>query len=54
MTLRLYALSCGWLSAPLGLLLEGESGAIRIPFPAIWSSTRAAGCCSTAASTPAC
>ena len=33
MTLRLYALSCGWLSAPLGLLLEGESGAIRIPVP---------------------
>ena len=33
MTLRLYAMTCGWLTAPLGLLLEGESGDIRIPVP---------------------
>ena len=33
MTLRLYAMTCGWLTAPLGLLLEGEHGDIRIPVP---------------------
>jgi len=33
MTLRLYPMTCGWLTAPLGLLLEGESGEIRIPVP---------------------
>ena len=33
MTLRLHAMTCGWLTAPLGLLLDGEQGDIRIPVP---------------------
>ena len=33
MSLRLYAMTCGWLTAPLGLLLAGETGEIRIPVP---------------------
>lgn len=34
MSLRLFALPCGWLDSDLGLFLEGERGAIRIPVPA--------------------
>ena len=33
MSVRLYAMTCGWLTAPLGLLLDGEKGDIRIPVP---------------------
>jgi glyoxylase-like metal-dependent hydrolase (beta-lactamase superfamily II) len=33
MTLRLYALTCGWMTLPLGALLEGEAGELRIPVP---------------------
>lgn len=32
--LRLYAFTCGWLTAPLGAFLEGETGEIRVPVPA--------------------
>jgi N-acyl homoserine lactone hydrolase len=31
---RLFAFTCGWLSAPLGLFLEGEHGRLRVPVPA--------------------
>jgi N-acyl homoserine lactone hydrolase len=34
MTLRLFALPCGWLESDLGLFLKGERGAIRVPVPA--------------------
>jgi glyoxylase-like metal-dependent hydrolase (beta-lactamase superfamily II) len=34
MTLRLFALPCGWLESDLGLFLAGERGAIRVPVPA--------------------
>ncbi len=33
MTIRLFALPCGWLEADLGLFLEGEAGKIRVPVP---------------------
>ncbi len=33
MSLRLRALTCGWLSGPLGLFLRGETGRIRVPVP---------------------
>jgi glyoxylase-like metal-dependent hydrolase (beta-lactamase superfamily II) len=32
-TPRLYALTCGWMTLPLGALLEGEPGEVRIPVP---------------------
>ena len=32
--MRLHAFTCGWLSAPLGLFLEGEHGRLRVPVPA--------------------
>ncbi len=32
--MRLFAFTCGWLSAPLGLFLEGEHGRLRVPVPA--------------------
>ncbi len=34
MMLKLYAMTCGWLTMPLGDILEGEAGMIRIPVPA--------------------
>jgi N-acyl homoserine lactone hydrolase len=33
MEVRLRAFTCGWLSGPLGLFLENEPGAIRVPVP---------------------
>jgi N-acyl homoserine lactone hydrolase len=32
--MKLFALTCGWLSGDLGLFFAGESGKIRIPVPA--------------------
>jgi len=34
MQLRLFALPCGWLETDLGMFLEHERGAIRVPVPA--------------------
>ena len=34
MTLKLYAITCGHLTAPLGHLMEGGEGAARLPIPA--------------------
>ena len=31
--MRLHAFTCGWLSSPLGLFLEGEHGRLRAPVP---------------------
>jgi len=31
--LRLYAITCGWLTASIGNLIEGEQGHIRVPVP---------------------
>ncbi len=31
--LRLYAMTCGWLTAPTALFLAGEKGRLRIPVP---------------------
>ena len=31
--LRLYAMTCGWLTAPTALFLAGEEGTLRIPVP---------------------
>jgi N-acyl homoserine lactone hydrolase len=33
MSLRLYAINCGWQTGPLGLFLAGEHGRIRVPTP---------------------
>ena len=33
MSLRLYAINCGWQTGPLGLFLGGEHGRIRVPTP---------------------
>jgi glyoxylase-like metal-dependent hydrolase (beta-lactamase superfamily II) len=33
MSLRLFALPCGWLEASLGAFVEGERGTIRVPVP---------------------
>ncbi len=33
MSLRLYAMTCGWITLPLGALLEGEDGEILVPVP---------------------
>ena len=33
MTVRLFALTCGWLTGPLGGFLEGERGRLRVPVP---------------------
>ena len=33
MTLRLYAMTCGWLTMRLGDMLEGETGVLKIPIP---------------------
>jgi N-acyl homoserine lactone hydrolase len=32
-SIRLFALPCGWLEADLGMFLDGASGAIRVPVP---------------------
>jgi glyoxylase-like metal-dependent hydrolase (beta-lactamase superfamily II) len=32
-SVRLRALTCGWLTGPLGLFLRGETGRIRVPVP---------------------
>ena len=34
MSLKLYALTCGWLEGDLGHLMEGGEGRIRLPIPA--------------------
>ncbi len=31
---RLFAFTCGWLTGPLGLFLDGEHGRLRVPVPA--------------------
>jgi len=33
MAIRLFAMTCGWLTGPLSNFLEGESGRIRVPVP---------------------
>jgi len=33
-TLRLHAFTCGWLTGPTGLFLDGEEGRLRVPVPA--------------------
>jgi N-acyl homoserine lactone hydrolase len=33
MTLNVYAFTCGWLTLPMGLLLEGEKGSLTVPVP---------------------
>ncbi len=33
MTVRLFALTCGWLTGPLENFLEGEPGRLRVPVP---------------------
>ena len=32
--MRLFALTCGWLTGPAGLFLAGERGRLRVPVPA--------------------
>jgi N-acyl homoserine lactone hydrolase len=32
--MRLFAFTCGWLTGPTGLFLEGEHGSLRMPVPA--------------------
>lgn len=32
--MRLFAFTCGWLTGPTGLFLDGEHGTIRMPVPA--------------------
>jgi N-acyl homoserine lactone hydrolase len=34
MPLTVYAFTCGWLTVPTALLLEGETGSITVPVPA--------------------
>ena len=33
MTVRLYAMTCGWLTMPMEMFLDGEEGEIRLPVP---------------------
>jgi len=33
MDLKVYAFTCGWLTLPTGLLLEGEKGSMTVPVP---------------------
>jgi glyoxylase-like metal-dependent hydrolase (beta-lactamase superfamily II) len=33
MTVKLYAMTCGWLTMKLGNFLEGEEGELRVPVP---------------------
>jgi len=34
MSLTIYAFTCGWLTVPTALLLEGETGSLTVPVPA--------------------
>jgi glyoxylase-like metal-dependent hydrolase (beta-lactamase superfamily II) len=34
MTVRLFAMTCGWLTMPMRMFLDGEEGEIRLPVPA--------------------
>src|SRR5271154_3004241 len=34
MSLVVYAFTCGWLTLPAALLLEGEKGSLTVPVPA--------------------
>lgn len=34
MSVKLYATTCGWLTMPYALLMDGEEGLLRIPIPA--------------------
>ena len=33
MTVRLFAMTCGWLTLPLKVVLDGEAGELRMPVP---------------------
>jgi len=33
MDLKVYAFTCGWLTVPAALLLEGETGSLTVPVP---------------------
>ncbi len=33
MSLKVYAFTCGWLTVPAALLLEGEAGSLTVPVP---------------------
>ncbi len=33
MSLELYGMTCGWLAMPLPMMLEGETGVIKVPLP---------------------
>lgn len=33
MSITVYAFTCGWLTVPLALLLEGEAGYLKVPVP---------------------
>ncbi len=33
MTVRLFAMTCGWLSMPMRVVLDGEEGELRMPVP---------------------
>ena len=33
MSIRLFAMTCGWLTGPMGNFITGESGTIRVPIP---------------------
>ena len=34
MSARLYAMTCGWLTMPMPMLLHGTKGTLKIPIPA--------------------
>ena len=33
--MRVHALTCGWLTGPAGLFLDGAKGALRVPVPSV-------------------
>ncbi|MFP6748177.1 MAG: hypothetical protein VCD66_11340 [Alphaproteobacteria bacterium] len=33
MAVRLFAMTCGWLSVPMRVVLDGEEGELRVPVP---------------------
>ena len=33
MTVRLFAMTCGWMTMPLRAFLDGQDGEIRLPVP---------------------
>jgi N-acyl homoserine lactone hydrolase len=33
MSIRLFAITCGWMTMPLGFFLDGEEGDLRLPVP---------------------